>query len=662
MSKKVFHVISLLLALVFIVSVTQPAYTSNAGKMRVWVEFSPGRGARVEKSLNALGAAFHYRFEDLNSFVVTVPEQALNGLRNNPNVVSIEEDAIRYPAAQEVPYGIGLVQARDVWDANRDNVLDTGAPTGAGIKVCIIDSGLWTGHEDFAGVSVSGDVTGWNNDTCGHGTHVAGTIAASFNYFGVVGVNPGGENSVALHIVKVFDGPECGWSYSSTLANAANICQAAGADIISMSLGGAQKNKQEERAFNNLYAAGILSIAAAGNDGISAYNYPASYSSVVSVAAIDSNMNWADFSQFNNQVELAAPGVGVLSTVPFLNKASIMVDGTTYNGHPVEFAALVTAYGPLADGGLCAATGDWVGQVVLCQRGDISFLDKVMNVQNSGGTAAVIYNNEPGDLLATLGEGTSTIPAIGITQQDGNTLLGKINHPAKVESSFEQNVSAYEAWDGTSMATPHVSGVAALIWSAFPNLSNVQIRNALTASALDLGAEGRDVYYGFGLVQAKDALLSLGWNPLPTSTPPTPTPTNPPTATPTTPTPTNTPTATATTPPPTPTSTVTVVPGGTIALSVTTDKAVYSNNQTVYITVVTNDNNAPLGGVTISGQIISPSNKTVASFSGTTGSTGQLTFTYRVKRNVGTGLYTINTTATKQGFTAATFSTHFTVQ
>ena len=109
MSKKIFSVISLLLAFVFIVSVTQPAYSSNEGKMRVWVEFSPGSAARVEKSLQSMGAEFHYRFEDFNSFVVTVPEQAMAGLSRNPNVVSIEEDAIRYPmseAVPEAPYGV----------------------------------------------------------------------------------------------------------------------------------------------------------------------------------------------------------------------------------------------------------------------------------------------------------------------------------------------------------------------------------------------------------------------------------------------------------------------------------------------------------------------------------------------------------------------------
>jgi len=60
------------------------------------------------------------------------------------------------------------------------------------------------------------------------------------------------------------------------------------------------------------------------------------------------------------------------------------------------------------------------------------------------------------------------------------------------------------------MATPHVSGVAALIWSANPSWTNVQIREAMAATAMDLGEAGRDVYFGYGLVQAKDALNYLG--------------------------------------------------------------------------------------------------------------------------------------------------------
>jgi len=636
MSKKLFRLISLLLAFVFLVSVVQPAYTSNEGKMRVWVEFTPGRGAKMENALKALGAEFHYRFDDLNSFVVTVPEQALAGLRNNPNVVSIEEDAVRYPAAQEVPYGIDMVQARDVWDANRDNVVDPGAPTGQGIKVCIIDSGLWTGHEDFQGMSISGDSsTTWNNDTCGHGTHVAGTIAAQFNSIGVVGVTPG---DVSLHIVKVFDGPECGWAYSSTLANAAKQCQAAGAKIISMSLGGAQKNKLEERAFNDLYSAGILSIAAAGNDGTTAYNYPASYSSVVSVGAIDVNKAWADFSQYNNQVELAAPGVGVLSTVPFLNKASVTVDGTTYNGHPVEFAALGTVGGTLVDGGLCTATDSWGDKVVLCQRGTNTFYEKVMNVQNSGGKAAIIYNNVAGELLATLGDGyTSSIPAIGLTQTDGEALVSKTGQNALVENTFTPFVSSYEKWDGTSMATPHVSGVAALIWSAFPSLTNVQIRNALTTTALDLGTGGRDVYYGFGLVQAKDALDYLGGG-----SNPTPTPTFTPTLTPT-------PSATPTT--------------KSMNLSVITDKSTYINNQTVYITVTAKETNGVvISGANVNVTITNSSNKVLASLTGTTNTSGVVTFSYRIRtKTTGTGTMTVVATASKTGYISTTATTSFVV-
>ncbi len=658
MSRKVLSIFSLLIALILVVSVVQPAYTSNDGKMRVWVEFSPGRGAKVEQALSAVGAEFHYTFEELNSFVVTVPEQSLAGLRNNPNVVAIEEDAIRYATADEAPYGIDMVQARDVWDVDRDGVVDSGAPSGDGINVCIIDSGIYAGHQDFQGVSLSGYSTNWSYDTCGHGSHVAGTITASLNDIGVVGVNPGGADSVNLYIVKVFDGADCGWTYSSTLANAASQCQAAGADIISMSLGGGQKNRTEQTMFDNLYAAGILSIAAAGNEGTTAYSYPASYSSVMSVAAIDENMQWADFSQYNSQVEVAAPGVGVLSTVPFINTALVTVDGVSYSANQMEFAPMGTDTGSLVDGGLCGtADGSWAGKVVLCERGTYDFATKVMSVDSGGGVAAIVYNNEPGNFLGTLGsEGLVDIPAVSISQEDGQYLVSnKLGTSATVLTSSESPASGYEAWDGTSMATPHVSGVAALIWSANPSWTNVEIRNALTGSALDLGSAGKDNYYGYGLVQAKSALDLLGWSP----SDPTPTPTEPPT----TPTPTDIPTDTPT---PTPTTIPTETPPPSeevMVLSVSTDKSIYYTNQTVYITVSARDTDGlPISGASVS-VTISNASQTIATGSSTTGTNGDVTFTYRIKtKTTGYGTMYVEASASAAGYVSATASTTFTIQ
>lgn len=480
-----------------------------AGQTRVMIQFRPGTKAQVQNALAQVGnVKVHYEFDNLNTIAVSVPAAALDGLRHNPNVVMIEEDVARYPMGQTVPYGIDLVQARDVWDANRDGVVDTGAPTGSGITVCIIDSGLMVNHEDFAGVNILGGYpTGWNTDYCGHGTHVAGTIAAANNSVGVVGVTPG---AVSLYIVKVF-GDNCGWAYSSTLVDAANRCAAAGAKIISMSLGGAQSSTTEKNAFASLYSQGILSIAAAGNDGTTAYSYPASYPSVVSVAAVDANKVVASFSQKNDQVELAAPGVSVLSTVPWLADTRLVVDGVTYSGHHVENAAFGNVTGTLVNGGLCDSVGAWSGKVVLCQRGTISFYDKVHNAQLGGAVGAVIYNNVDGELYATLGDGySSTIPAIGITKADGEYLVAnKLGHTANLVDTMTKPASGYEAWDGTSMATPHVSAVAALVWSGVPGKTNADIRNALTATALDLGTPGKDNSYGYGLVQAYAAWQAL---------------------------------------------------------------------------------------------------------------------------------------------------------
>ena len=144
-----------------------------------------------------------------------------------------------------------------------------------------------------------------------------------------------------------------------------------------------------------------------------------------SVAAIDASKNLASFSQRNSQVELSAPGVAVLSTVPWRADSSLTVNGTTINGLPVEYAGTTSGVtGTLVDGGLCDSIISGASDnVVLCERGAVSFLDKVNNAEASGAKGVVIYNNEVGSLSATLGSAVNTIAAIGITQAEGLALL-----------------------------------------------------------------------------------------------------------------------------------------------------------------------------------------------------------------------------------------------
>jgi PKD repeat protein len=166
-----------------------------------------------------------------------------------------------------------------------------------------------------------------------------------------------------------------------------------------------------------------------------------------------------------------------------------------------------TGTGPLVDCGLgtsaCPGGG---GQVCLIQRGDISFAEKVQSCEAGGGVGAVIYNNADSLFSGTLGEVVTTIPSVGISGIDGNFLeANKLGASATVTTG----PGNYAFFDGTSMATPHVSGVAALVWSYNTSWSNDQIRTALQATTEDLGAAGRDNAYGYGLVRAKAAVCHL---------------------------------------------------------------------------------------------------------------------------------------------------------
>lgn len=197
------------------------------------------------------------------------------------------------------------------------------------LTVCIIDSGFYSEHEDLdadnlAGGSSQVDID-FQTNGYGHGTHVAGTISAVYNNLGVVGVTPGTVNFL---IVKIFGNDGFWGTGASDLVAGLYECRDNNADIINISLGGSTSSRKGERAFNSIYAGGVLSIAAAGNDAVEDPYYPASYKSVISVTAVDEENNQADFSNFGDHVEPSALGVDVLSTIPYLVTNTLTVDGT----------------------------------------------------------------------------------------------------------------------------------------------------------------------------------------------------------------------------------------------------------------------------------------------------------------------------------------------
>jgi serine protease len=546
---------------------------------RVLVKFQPGSRGNVENVVRGAGGQVHHRFDELGFMAISVPAQALNGLRNNPNVTGIEPDGEVYPMAQTVPYGIPMVQAPQAWAAGG---------TGSGILVCVVDSGINAGHEDLSANVTGGYPSNWNSDTCGHGTHVAGSIGALDNSVGVVGVAP----QASFYIVRVFSGGTdgCAWSYSSTVLEAAQRCAAEGDRVgkrvvVNMSLGGSTSSTAIRDGFQALHDTGrVLSIAAAGNAGNTTMSYPASYPAVMSVAAVDSNKALASFSQRNSQVEIAAPGVAILSTMPFTD-ANVSVAGAGYIVTALTGSFQGTASAALVDGGQCtSANGAWSGKVVLCERGTVSFADKNSNVQSSGGRATIIYNNVAGGFSGTLNGAASTIPGVTMSQEDGQFLkANRLGQTTAVSTVYQNPANGYGPMDGTSMASPHAAGAAAAIWSTNPAASNQQVRSAMTSTAEDLGTAGRDNSFGYGLVRTANAISALGGGSEP--------------------------------PPADRTSAV-----GSVALSF----AVKGKSYTARATVTALGDGAPLAGASVSGCF---SGAVSGCGTGTTGSNGQVAFT-----------------------------------
>ncbi|MDN3652053.1 S8 family serine peptidase [Thalassotalea ponticola] len=461
---------------------------------------------------------------DSNGFVVAQFNgkdlATVKGLLNSPKIKLIEADQRRYPMAlYNDDLGDPMQQQITPYAVYQSKANQLTLNTQAGMKVCVIDSGLDRSNPDFNWGAITGDndigTGNWDEQGGPHGTHVAGTVGAADNGIGVVGMAPG----VDMHIIKVFNAS--GWGYSSDLAHATNLCAQAGANIVSMSLGGGGANSTESNAFAEFTANGGLVVAAAGNDGNSVRSYPAGYESVMMIGANDANNNIAAFSQFpscttgrgknasfNDSVcvEVTAGGVDTLSTYPAgtATAANVTADSQAYASSAMENT------GSASGAAYFMGTAEVVdsaanGKICVIDRGNISFHDKVLNCENSGGLGAIIINNEAGMLYGTLGEPNSTtIPAVGTDLADRDALVNATNASVSIDSSD------YGFMSGTSMATPAVSGVAALVWSNHSECSGTDIRNALKQSAVDGGAAGHDEYFGYGIVDAvaADAYLT----------------------------------------------------------------------------------------------------------------------------------------------------------
>lgn len=262
-------------------------------------------------------------------------------LASHSDVSYVEPNRIRHTSvtAPNDPsyasqWALTAVNALQAWNSVSTQYLTQATATGQRIKVAVLDTGVDCGHPDFinAGGTSANSANGGQINTSlsraftastissalctvmddnGHGTHVAGTIAASAqNATGVTGL----AWPVTVVSYKVLD--NTGSGSDSTIAQAIMAAADAGIPIVSMSLGGAGYSQTLQDSVYYAWARNTLVIAAAGNSSTNALTFPAGANYVLGVSATDSNGNFASFSNYGNSVDIAAPGVSILSTAP----------------------------------------------------------------------------------------------------------------------------------------------------------------------------------------------------------------------------------------------------------------------------------------------------------------------------------------------------------
>lgn len=286
------------------------------GKERYIVTFKNGANKSTLKTGNG---SVRRELKHFKSASISLTKSEAVSLQSNTDIVAIEPDIQLKVASQTSDWGMTAVNATYAWDNGY---------TGKGVKVAVLDSGIDIHHEDVtvAGGASFVDYTTSYNDDFGHGTHVAGIIGAQNNTVGVVGVAPDAE----LYAVKVLD--QTGVGYLSDVIAGIDWSIENGMDIINLSMTTDVDSFALRQAVDEAYAKGVLLVASAGNTGNmegsgETIQYPAKYSSVISVGAVDPSGVRAAFSATGAELEVVAPGVGVNSS--YKNNSYKSLSGTS---------------------------------------------------------------------------------------------------------------------------------------------------------------------------------------------------------------------------------------------------------------------------------------------------------------------------------------------
>ena len=392
---------------------------------------------------------------------------------------------------------IGFLPAWGLARPSTNEVVVAIIDTGLDITHPDIVSNLWTNPGEIPNNGLDDDGNGYVDDVHGydfidgtgavtdsgfHGTHVAGTIAASGNNaVGVIGVD------FQAHIMALKasnDGATVSTAAVIEAAQYAAMMKTRGVNVVAMnaSFGGGSSSSAESAAIQAAGDVGIIFCAAAGNN--TANNdatafYPAAYRlpNMIVIAASDQNDALATFSDYGaTTVDLAAPGVNILSCLPVAQAGTtsyVQQASAVYQANPLTYSGLTPSAGITAAIYYCGLGNPTdfptavSNNIALIQRGTLYFSVKVSNAMAAGARAALIYNNAAGNFSGTLQTAGNWIPAIALSQADGQTLLAALPASGKMVNAPDP-ANIYQFLDGTSMATPHVVGAVAFAAMNFP--------------------------------------------------------------------------------------------------------------------------------------------------------------------------------------------------